>query len=47
VIRDVLTQTRPLILYGELYATSALAGAMTVVLVIHLSPVQGFARACT
>jgi uncharacterized membrane protein YeiH len=47
VIRDILTQTRPLILYGELYATAALAGAMTVVLLIHLSPVQGFARACT
>ncbi len=41
VIRDVLTQTRPMILSGQLYATAALAGASTYVLLIKLSPLEG------
>jgi uncharacterized membrane protein YeiH len=36
VIRDVLTQTRPMILCGELYATAALAGALGYVIFLKL-----------
>ncbi|MDJ0809825.1 MAG: trimeric intracellular cation channel family protein [Desulfobacterales bacterium] len=43
VVRDVLTQTRPMITCGELYATAALAGASTYVLLNHFSLVPGFA----
>ena len=43
VTRDVLTQTRPMITCGELYATAALAGSTTYVLLTHFSLVPGFA----
>ncbi len=43
VIRDVLTQTRPMITCGELYATAALAGSSTYVLLAYFSLAPGFA----
>ncbi len=43
VIRDVLTQTRPMITCGELYATAALAGSTTYVFLTYFSLVPGFA----
>ena len=43
VIRDVLTQTRPMILCGELYATAALAGSLTYVILAHFARMEGVA----
>ena len=43
LLRDVLTQTRPMILCGELYATAALIGALTFAILIHLSLAEGVA----
>ncbi len=43
VVRDVLTQTRPMITCGELYATAALAGSTTYVFLTYFSLVPGFA----
>ena len=40
VIRDVLTQTRPMILCGELYATAALAGALGYVIFLKLGSAE-------
>jgi uncharacterized membrane protein YeiH len=38
VIRDILTNTQPMILCGQLYATSALAGALTYASLTYASP---------
>ncbi len=43
VIRDVLTQTRPMITCGELYATAALAGSSTYIFLTYYSLMPGFA----
>ena len=43
VTRDVLTQTRPMITCGELYATAALAGSATYVCLNYFSLVPGLA----
>jgi len=44
VIRDVLTQTRPMILCGELYATAALVGSLSYAGLSYLSPPEGIAE---
>ncbi len=43
VVRDVLTQTRPMITRGELYATAALAGSTTYVCLTYFALVPDFA----
>ena len=44
VIRDTLTQTQPMILCGELYATAALAGALAYALLFQLALPEGVAE---
>ncbi|TWT81265.1 hypothetical protein CA13_27160 [Planctomycetes bacterium CA13] len=44
VIRDTMTQTQPMILCGELYATAALAGSLTYAVLIQLSLPEGVAE---
>ena len=43
VIRDVLTQTKPMITGGQLYATAALAGSSTYVFLTKLMMLEGLA----
>ncbi|WP_434053791.1 MAG: trimeric intracellular cation channel family protein [Roseibium sp.] len=44
VIRDVITNTKPMILGGQLYATAALAGAGIYILLLHTSLPDGAAE---
>jgi len=44
VIRDVLTNTQPMILCGQLYATAALAGALIYALLTYLALPEGVAE---
>ncbi len=44
VIRDVLTQTQPMILCGELYATAALVGSLSYAGLSYLSLPEGIAE---
>ncbi len=44
IIRDVLTNTQPLILSGQLYATAALAGALCYAMLSQLSMPEGVAE---
>lgn len=43
VIRDLLTQTRPMILSGEIYATAALMGAAAFVILSTFAVTEGIA----
>jgi uncharacterized membrane protein YeiH len=43
VLRDLLTQTRPMILCGEIYATAALLGASAFVILSEFTLTAGFA----
>jgi uncharacterized membrane protein YeiH len=43
VIRDVLTQTRPMIMCGEIYATAALVGSLGYAALVHLALPQAVA----
>ena len=43
VIRDVLTQTRPMITSGQLYATAALAGSSTYAILTRFTLLEEFA----
>ena len=43
LIRDVLTQTRPMIMCGEIYATAALVGSLGYAALVHLALPQGVA----
>jgi uncharacterized membrane protein YeiH len=44
VIRDVLTQTQPMILCGELYATAALVGSLGYAAMVNLALPEGAAE---
>ncbi|MDX2492973.1 trimeric intracellular cation channel family protein [Desulfosarcina sp.] len=44
VIRDTLTQTQPMILCGEVYATAALAGSLGYALLVQLALPEGIAE---
>jgi len=44
VIRDVLTNTQPMILRGQLYATAALAGSLTYASLTYLALPEGVAE---
>ena len=44
VIRDVLTNTQPMILCGQLYATAALVGALTYASLTYLALPEGVAE---
>lgn len=44
VIRDVLTQTRPLIVSGEIYATAALVGSLGYAALVQLPLPEGIAQ---
>ncbi|MDH3690237.1 MAG: trimeric intracellular cation channel family protein [Gammaproteobacteria bacterium] len=44
LIRDVLTNTQPMILCGELYATAALVGSLSYAALSHLSLPEGIAE---
>ena len=44
VIRDVLTNTQPMILCGELYASAALVGALGYAALVQLALPEGFAE---
>jgi uncharacterized membrane protein YeiH len=44
VIRDILTNTQPMILCGQLYATAALAGALTYASLTYLALPEGMAE---
>jgi len=43
VVRDVLTQTRPMIMCGEIYATAALVGSLGYATLVQLALPQGVA----